>query len=282
LQSLTDQNQDRNAEAGNVDIQGTRPYPFFSGFTSIQMRGNSNFNSLQLKADKHLANGLYFLSAFTFSKAIDDTFPICCNEPWPDQSYNLKALKSLADYQQTYRWVTSFDYQLPFGKGMRWMNQNKALDLILGGWHGSGIFTITSGFYESAQMGYDSSNTGTQGFTMPNRLMNNVSLPSGQRSINNWFNQAAFADAADGTFGNSGYNIIEGPGLVNLDLGIRKIFNITERQKLELRAEMFNALNHPNFGLPDAGIDDGPGSTGVITSLNGKNRIVQFALKYRF
>ena len=141
---------------------------------------------------------------------------------------------------------------------------------------------MTSGFYKSAQMGNDSSNTGTQGFTMPDRILKNVGLPSGQRSIANWFNQAAFQDAASGTFGNAGYNIIEGPGLVNLDLGIRKIFNITERQKREFRTEMFNSLNDPNFGLPDTGIDDGPGATGVITGLTNKNRVVQFALKYRF
>ena len=279
LQSLTDQNQDMIPGPGAV--QDRRPYPNFGPFASIQMRGNSNFNSLQFKADKHLANGLYFLSAFTYSHAEDDTVPICCNEPWPDDSYNLKALKGYADYQQKTRWVTSFDYQLPFGKGMPLMNQNRARDLILGGWHASGIFTMTSGFPFTPQMETDSSNTGTSGFLLPDRIANG-NLPSGQRSLYQYFNVASFPDAALYTFGNSGYNVLFGPGLVNLDLGIRKIFSITERQKLEFRGEMFNTLNHPNFGLPNADIDAGPGGSGAITSLTGTNRIVQFGLKYHF
>jgi hypothetical protein len=266
LQSLTDQNQDMVPGPG--DVQARRPYPFYSGFASIQMRGNSNYHSLQLKVEKHLSRGLYFLSAFTYSHAEDDTVPICCNQPWPDDSYNLQLLKGLADYQQKFRWVTSFDYQLPFGKGQPFMNRYRALDLMFGGWHASGILTATSGFPFTPQMETDSSNTGTQGFTNPDRLANG-NLSSSQRSLYQWFNVAAFADAQSYTFGNSGYNVLIGPGLVNLDLGIRKIFSVTERQKIEFRAEFYNALNHPNFGLPNSDI-------------NGNMRTVQLALKYRF
>jgi hypothetical protein len=127
----------------------------------------------------------------------------------------------------------------------------------------------------------DPSNTGTQGFNNPDRI-GNGNLPSGQRSVYQWFNVAAFADAQPYTFGNSGYNILIGPGLVNLDLGLRKVFSVTERQKVELRGEFYNALNHPNFGLPNNDIDAGPGASGTITSLAVNMRTVQLALKYRF
>ncbi len=279
LQALTDQNQDLTPGPG--DVQARRPYPFYSGFASIQMRGNSNYNSLQVKVDKRLGHGLYFLSAFTFSHAEDDSPPICCNSPWPDQSYNLKALKSLADYQQKYRWVTSFDYMLPLGKGQAFMNQNRLLDLMFGGWHASGIFTMTTGFPFTPTQETDSSNTGTQGDTLPNRIGNGA-LPSGQRSLYQYFNVSAFTDAANYTFGNSGYNVLIGPGFVNMDLGVRKIFAITERHSLEFRGEFYNTFNHPNFGLPNGDIDAGPGSSGTITSLTGSNRKIQLALKYRF
>jgi hypothetical protein len=73
-----------------------------------------------------------------------------------------------------------------------------------------------------------------------------------------------------------------GPGLINLDLGLRKVFDITEGQKLELRLESFNTINHPNWGLPDSGIDDGPGAAGVINTLANNNRIIQLGLLYRF
>jgi hypothetical protein len=279
LQGLTDQNQDRVPGPG--DVQARRPYPFYSGFTSMQMRGNSNFNSLQIKMQKSLSHGLYFLSSYTFSRALDDLVPICCNSPWPDQSYNLHLLKGLADYQQKNRWVTSFDYQLPFGKGQALLNHSRVLDLVVGGWHWTGIFTMGSGFPFTPTMGYDSSNTGTQGFTLPDRI-GNGNLSGSQRTINNWFDVNAFQDAQPHTFGNSGVNVLIGPGLINLDFGLRKVFDITERQKLQLRLESFNTLNHPNFGQPDSGIDDGPGAAGVITSLGNPQRIIQLGLTYRF
>jgi hypothetical protein len=279
LQGLTDQNQDMVPGPGNV--QSRRPYPFYSGFASMQMRGNSNFNSLQIKMQKHLSHGLYFLSSYTFSRAIDDLVPICCNSPYPGDSYNLHLLKGLADYQQKNRWVTSFDYLLPFGKGQALLNNSRVLDLIVGGWHWTGIFTMTSGFPFTPTMGYDSSNTGTQGFTLPDRT-GNGNISGSQRTIYNWFNLNAFQDAQANTFGNSGYNVLIGPGLINLDLGLRKVFDITERQKLQFRLESFNTINHPNWGLPDYGIDDGPGAAGVITSLANSNRIVQLGLLYRF
>ena len=99
----------------------------------------------------------------------------------------------------------------------------------------------------NAEMSYDSSNTGTQGETFPNRL-GNGDLSGSQRSLYEWFNVNAFVDDPTYSFGNSGYGILFGPGLVNLDFGLRKIFNITERQKLQLRAEAFDAPNHPNLG----------------------------------
>jgi hypothetical protein len=127
----------------------------------------------------------------------------------------------------------------------------------------------------------DSSNTGSQGILLPDRT-GNGNLASGQRSLYQWFDVNAFADAQPYTFGNSGYNILIGPGSVNLDLAIRKVFSITERQKLEVRGEFYNALNHPNFGLPNNDIDAGPGAAGAITSLATPMRTVQVAVKYRF
>jgi hypothetical protein len=230
---------------------------------------------------KHLSNGLYFLSSYTFSRALDDLVPICCNSPWPDDSYNLHLLKGLADYQQKNRWVTSFDYLLPFGKGQALLNNSRVLDLIVGGWHGSGIFTVTSGFPFTPTMGYDSSNTGTQGFTLANRI-GNGNISGSQRTIYNWFNLNAFQDAQPYTFGDTGVNVLIGPGLINLDFGLRKVFDITERQTLQLRLESFNTINHPNWGQPDSGIDDGPGAAGVITTLANPNRVVQLGLLYRF
>jgi len=279
LQVLTDQNQ--VVLPGPGDVQSRRPYPDFGPFSSIQNRGNSTYHSLQFKVEKRYTHGLSFLSAFTFSKAINDLPEICCAQPFPQNTHDLIPEKGLADFDQRLRWVFSFDYELPFGKGRKYLTSSRAMDLAFGGWHLGGILSMASGFWFTPTLGYDPSNTGSQGLVRTDRIANG-NLPSGQRDPSLWFDINAFPFPADFTFGNAGRNILEGPGQKILDGSIRKEFAITERQRLEFRAEFFNMLNHPNFAQPDNYIDDGPGSAGVITSLAVPMRQIQFGLKYRF
>ncbi len=279
LQVLTDPNQVMIPGPG--DVQSRRPYPNWGPFAAIQDRGNSTYNSLQVKVQKRYSRGLSFLSSFTYSKAINDLPEICCNQPWPQNSYNLRAEKGPADFDQEFRWVLSFDYELPFGRGRQFLNNNRLLDLAFGGWHLGGIYTLASGFPFSPQLGYDPSNTGDQGVVRADRIANG-NLPSGQRDPNLWFDINAFPLPAQYTFGNAGRNILIGPGVNILDGSIRKEFATTETQRLEFRAEFFNMVNHPNFAQPDNFIDDGPGAAGVITSLAQPMRQIQFGLKYRF
>ena len=279
LQTLLDPNQDPTPGPG--DIQSRRPYPQYSGFTDIVNRGNSTFHALEIKAEKRLSHGLMFLSSFTFSKSINDQPEICCNSPWPQNSYNVASEKGLSDFDQKFRWVTSFDYQIPVGKGQHYLNSSRAADLILGGWHLGGIFTWHTGFYFSPAMGYDPSNTGSQGLTRTDRVCDG-NLPSGQRSVDLWFNPSCFPLPSGYAFGNSGKNVLIGPGQVNGDMSLRKVFSITERVRTEFRAEFFNAFNHPIFAQPDNYITDGPGATGTITSTAGVNRQIQLALKVLF
>jgi len=279
LQTLLDPNQDPVPGPGSV--QARRPYPQYSGFTDIVDRGNSTFHALEIKAEKRLSQGLMFLSSFTYSKSMNDQPEICCNSPWPQNSYNVASEKGPSDFDQRARWVSSFDYQLPLGKGQRYLNSSRAADLALGGWHLGGIFTWHSGFYFSPTMGYDPSHTGSQGFVRTDRVCNG-NLPSGQRSINLWFDPSCFPLPSGYAFGNSGKNVLVGPGMVGADLSLRKLFSLTERFRLEFRAELFNAFNHPVFQPPDNNISDGPGATGTITSTAAVNRQIQLALKLLF
>jgi hypothetical protein len=279
LQVLLDPNQDPTPGPG--DIQSRRPYPQYGPFTDIVNRGNSNYDALEIKAEKRLSNGLMFLSAFTYSKSMNDQPEICCNSPWPQNSYDVAAERGPSDFDQKFRWVSSFDYQLPVGKGQHFLNSSRVGDLILGGWHLGGIVTLHSGFYFSPAMGYDPSNTGSIGLTRTDRTCNG-NLPSGQRSINNWFDVNCFPLPTTYAFGNSGKNVLIGPGGVTSDFAFRKLFNITEHQALEFRAELFNAFNHAVFAQPDNYITDGPGATGVITSTVLPQREIQFALKLHF
>ena len=278
LQSVTDPNQD--PVPGPGDVQARRPFPQFGPFTAIQNRGSSIYHSMQIKGEKHLSHGLYFLSAFTWSKAINDLPEICCNFPFPQNSYDVGAERARADFDQKLRWVFSFDYELPFG-GTRSHINNRVLDAVAGGWHVGGIYTLASGFPFSAAVGFDPSNTGSQGLMRADQIRDG-NLPSDQRSPNQWFDINAFTPPADGTFGNAHRNNLIGPGQNVFDGSLRKVFAITESQRLEFRAEFFNMFNHPNFAQPDNFIDDGPGVAGTITEIAIPMRQIQFGLKYSF
>jgi hypothetical protein len=277
LQSLVDRNQIPTPQA--TFNQALRPYPQFGPFTSIVNRGNSTYHAFQLKAEKRTGRGLYFLSAFTFSKSINDQPEICCNSPWPQNSYNLAAEKGLSDFDNRERWVNSVDYALPVGKGQKFLNRGGVADAVLGGWHIGGIVTFRSGFPFSPVIGFDPTNTGSQGLLRADRLgSGHLAHPSPSL----WFNINDFADPTCNCFGNAGKNILEGPGEKSADLSARKIFSINERVRLEFRAEFFNAFNHAVFSEPDNNIDDGPGSAGTITSTVIPQRQIQFALKLDF
>jgi len=282
LQVLRDLNQIPTPQPATVAcLQCLQPYPQFSTFASILNRGNSTYHAFQLKAEKKTTHGLYFLSAFTFSKAINDQPEICCNSPWPQDSYNIAAEKGLADFDNRERWVNSIDYELPVGKGKQFLNQGGVMDAVLGGWHLGGIITFRSGFPFSPQIGFDPSNTNSPGLQRSNQI-GNGHLPNPSPFL--WFNVNDFPapNCPNGCFGNAGKNILEGPGEKTADLSARKYFNLTERINMEFRAEFFNAFNHPVFSQPDAFVTDGPGAAGVITSTVIPQRQIQFALKLHF
>jgi outer membrane receptor protein involved in Fe transport len=233
LQTMLDLNQD--PVPGPGDIQSRRPFPQYGGFSNIIDRGNSNYDALQIKVEKHASHGLMFLSSFTFSKSLNDQPEICCSSPTPQNSYDLSHEKGPSDFDQRFRWVSSFDYQLPVGKGQHFLGSSgRATDLVLGGWHLGGIFTIHTGFYFTPQMSFDPSNTGSNGLYRTDQTCNG-NLPRGQRSINNWFDINCFPLPADFTFGDAGKNILEGPGAVTSDMSLRKVFDMTERTNLEFR-----------------------------------------------
>ena len=277
LQVLMDRNQ--IPIASPTFDQSRRPYPQYGPFTSISNRGNSTYHAIQLKAEKRTSHGLYFLSAFTYSKAINDQPEICCNAPWPQDSYNLQAEKGLADFDNRERWVTSVDYELPVGRGKPFLNQGGALGKILGGWHIGGIVTFRSGFPFSPAMGYDPTNTGSQGLLRTDQIgSGHLAHPS----PNLWFNIGDFPVPACYCFGNAHKNVLEGPGEKSADVSARKFFNLSEQVRLEFRAEFFNAFNHAVFSQPDNYITDGPGAAGVITGTVIPQRQIQFALKLQF
>jgi hypothetical protein len=254
---------------------------------------NSIYHALQVKVERRITSGLYLLGTYTYSKSIDDGSiaagvgdqPVA-SAPAPQDSFHPGAERGLSDFDLRHRMVVSYLYELPFGKGRKFLSTSgKVMDAFLGGWQANGILSAQTGspFTPRLANGSGDINTGVSGTVRP-YLVGNPRLPAGKQSIQQWYNIAAFAvPGQDGTpaytFGNSGRNIVRGPNSANLDFSLFKNFAITDRLKLQFRSEFFNVTNHTNFSLPDPNVDE---STAAIISGAAPPRLIQFALKLLF
>jgi hypothetical protein len=275
LQVATDRNQVHAPIPGNEEPD--RPYPQYGAFLNFENRGSSIYHALQLKATKRLSHNLDFLSAFTYAKAIDDQGPVCCSYLYPQDSMNTAAERGRSDLDQRLRWVTSFNYDLPFGAGHQHNTQNRVGDVLLGGWSLGGIITFSSGFPFSPLWPDDSSRTYSE-FPRPDRIRD-ANLPTDQRTVQRWFDTDAFTEPELFTFGDSGRNVIDGPGIANLDVALHKEFKLSESKLFQFRVEFFNFLNHPNLGPPGLTIGE---DAGEITDTSTRQRQIQFGLKFIF
>lgn len=271
--------QEDVATPGPGSVVTREPYPSVSSISAWEPRGPSSYNGLQLSAEKRLSAGLSILSAFTYSKSLDEgaggnssTGESRINIQNPQ---NLTADYGLSNFNYQYRFTLSAVYDLPFGHGRRFMgNANAFENAIAGGWQATSIVTLQSGAPFSVSLATATANTGT--FTRPNRICNG-NLPSGQQSISEWYQISCFISPPPYVFGNTGRNILIGPGLATWDLGADKDFRLTERFGLQFRSEFFNVLNHSNFGLPNSSI--GSSAAGTITTEITNARQIQFALR---
>jgi hypothetical protein len=225
---------------------------------------------------------LSFLGAYTYGKSLDNgaggnssTGESRINIQNPQ---NLAADYGLSNFDIRQRFTLSTVYQLPFGHGRQFLSKsNRVLDGVAGGWQISSILTLQGGMPFSISMATATDNTGT--FQRPNRVCDG-NLPSSQQSIKDWYNLSCFVAPPVYTFGNTGRNVLIGPGLETWDLGTDKDFRVTEKVGLQFRAEFFNALNHANFGLPNSSI--GSSAAGTITTVITNARQIQFALRLHF
>jgi outer membrane receptor protein involved in Fe transport len=270
------------AVPGPGAVPPRQPYPNYGTISAWEPRGPSNYDAMQLTAEKRMSYGLSFLGAYTWSRSLDEgaggnssTGESRINIQNPR---NLIADYGLSNFNYGQRFTLSTVYQIPLGHGRQFMaNANRVVDGIAGGWQLTSIVTLESGAPFSVSLASATANTGT--FTRPNRICNG-NLSSSQQSIKEWYNTACFVTPPLYTFGNTGRNVLIGPGLETWDLGADKDFRITERFLLQFRTEFFNTLNHPNFGLPNSSI--GSTAAGTITGVLTNARQVQFALRLHF
>ena len=261
------------------------------------------YNSFQASLNKRFANGFNFLAAYTFAKNLGNADGNTGG--FIQNSYRADLEHGPVVPDLRHRFTISYLYELPIGHGRRFMGEMSGIaDAFFGGWQVAGITTAQSGEAATAVMSSDLSNTGSFSYR-PDQIakpydfsFNTASQGTdfgctnpGHQTLDCWYNQAAFAapTLAPGQqsahrFGDSRIGNLRGPDLVDFDFVLQKNFRIRESQEVEFRAEIFNLLNHPNFGLPGGGSSvpvDVPGGAS-ITNTSTDNRQIEFALKYTF
>jgi hypothetical protein len=299
LASFSCQNSD-----GTLPLAQTlEPYPEFCGGASGSQEpvGFSNYNSLQATFTHRVSLGLIFMASYTYSKFLDDAGG---PEEWgsitSDEGggtirnyYDLAADKSVDSTDVPQSLVLNYVYELPVGRGKKFGGgMNAIANEVVGGWQVSGITHVQDGFPLSITNGGANNSSvwgGNQHATLTGVSAKSGTCPNGQTVGKGtcWFNGAAFEKTPSAPqaiqenlnpFGNAPryFSNLRAPGYVDEDLGIQKWFNLTEKFRLQITAQMFNAFNHTNFQSPDIGYGDG--NFGQVTATQAA-RQVQLSLK---
>jgi hypothetical protein len=256
----------------------TRPNSFLGAGFFWYTEGNTSYNALQFDVTRRISHGLQFRGNYTWSKNLDVNSGLTgaqannqaqmvldrndLKRDWGPSALDVKNQASISSL-----------YALPFGRGR------------MGGWQINGIATLLSGFPFTPQIGANRAGDGDT--RNPDRPSINPAFsgPVMLGSPNEWFNPSAFLLPTAGTYGNLGRGVYRGPGLADLDVSLFKTTKLTERTNLQFRAEFFNALNHANFGTPNATVFSGTAfnpSAGLVTVTTTTSRQIQFGLKLVF
>ena len=266
-----------------AQIQANRPYPQYSAINGDIYAGISNYDSMQLSLRKRFSNGVSYDVNYTWSKFLDSQDSAGWGSQVGSQYYQIASLPGLnygpsnLDIPHAVR--GDVVYQLPIGKGKRYVNQGGIYDALIGGWQASVIFFATSGRPYTPILS-SSSSTGAQAGTLFANIVGNPNLSN--PTLGAWYNKAAFAQPAAYTFGNSGRNILRGPGMSDVDFSMGKSFRLPklEGSALQIRIDATNVLNHPSFGNPNNMIDGA--NAGVISTTTVGGRNIQLGARVSF
>lgn len=249
----------------SVAAAALAPYAGFSSISQYQTSASSTYHSLQTSLKRNLSKGLLVQAVYTWSKAITDASALGST---PQNSYNLRAERSLASFDRRHVFVVNYVYDLPFFAG-----QKGLLGRTLGGWELTGIFQLQSGLPISAGLAGSTNGLATRPDVAAGQSL------EGSKTVNSWFNTQAFAFPAFGSFGNASPFLIRGPGIQVWDFSVLKNIRFRERLTYQLRGDAFNILNHTNFNNVSNNL--GAGNFGQVTSAHDP-RILQVSMKLEF
>jgi hypothetical protein len=273
LSSFLNQN---DAPPGPGDPEVRRRWPYAGAFSELKDIATSHYNALTVKVEKRFSHGFSVLGSYAWSHSIDLNSEFGGSSPQNDFCIKCDLGDSGFDQRQVFN--GSYIYVVPGAT-----SSNRLIKYALGGWEVAGITTLETGRAFNVNINFDNANNGARSNSQRPDLVGNP-FPSGFKSTygpgGSYFNTAAFAVAPPYHFGNLGRNAFHGPAFHNTDLGAFKNFNLTERFRLQFRAEFFNIFNNVNFSTPDSTLGDS--TFGQITGTDTSQRQVQFALKLLF
>jgi hypothetical protein len=245
-----------------------RPYPQFTSVGYSTNEGYSWYHSLQTRFEKRMAAGYTFSASWTWSKFMEATAFL--NE------FDGRPERVISDQDRTHRLVISSIYELPFGKGRRWLaSAPNVAGKLISGWQIQGIFQGQSG----AALGF--------GNVIFNGDLTNIPIPNGDRTIARWFNVDAGFERVSGK--QLSWNVrtmptrfsgIRSDGVNNWDLSVIKNTHINDRAYVEFRTEFINAFNHAQFSAPNTSVTST--AFGTVTGIAQFPRVVQFGIRVIF
>ena len=233
-----------------VNVNALRPYTGFGVIRLSENAGRSIYHGLQIGLERRFRGGLGFGAAYTLSQLRDNASgkrAILFN------AYDDSGYWGISDNDRTHVINFHYLYELPYGR-----SQDTTLKKILGGWQVSGVTFFQSGRPLTIWRGDDIAGVG-ESTPQPWNLVGDPHVADPQfsqgvgKDQNFWFNPAAFAAPSPGTFGNGGRNIMRAPWFTNWDIALFQTVGMGGKRRLQLRAEFFNFLNHPNLGDPNNG-----------------------------
>jgi len=268
--------------------QTVRPFPQFTTLTDSVSTGVNNYNSLAVKVQKRLSQGLTVLAAFTWASNWDNLWgagsTLNPGNNGPQDIYNLAPEYSRSVNDIPKRTSLAVTYELPFGHGKHFLGgANRWVDLAVGGWRFNDIMIIQDGAPLPITQATNTNSPFGNSTTRPTKNVGISACYSGRPEdrLNAYFNPAAFSATSATTYGNQPRtSTCYGPGYLNSDLSLNKDFHITERVGAEFRAEALNAFNTPQFNGPNLAADSG--TAGKITGTLGFPRLVQLGARLHF
>ena len=259
-------------------ITARRQYQYVGDVFAQYNTGAANYNSLQAKVERRFTSGLSLVGSYTYSKSLD-----LVSQDGASLIYRLNPGLNYApsDFDRTHQITFSYVYQLPIGPGHPYLNHSNWLDnYVAGGWQVSGITRFGTGTPLPVDATDLTDSGGIQQF-YANQVCNPRDFPAGQhRSANEWFNTACFVQPAEGLFGTA-RNAVRQPNIDSTDISAMKVVHFTTHSPLlQIRADLFNAFNHPQLLMGETTLDNP--ALGHLVGQSVASRTIQASLRLAF